>query len=184
MMKKQAIAIMMVLIMLTGGIFPDLLVKADAINTYVINGKTIKYNDISSSPDECWAYANAMYKIIWDENFSNEFGSSDNLLHNLTDSQLTLTTEHLKEYVSSAALGSCLRICNSEYLHGTDGWGHSQIIVQKDGDGFTVFQGGLENYPYCDEHYYTWASYINSFGYQYIKPELFMASNERTINMT
>lgn len=52
------------------------------------------------------------------------------MLRNLSDGELTLTIEHLKTYVSNAALGSCLRICNSEYLHGGDGWGHSQIIAQ------------------------------------------------------
>ena len=113
-----------------------------ASNAYYINGKYIHWDDFSSSPDECWVYANNIYNKIWGKNFSNSFSDSDNSLRNLSDAELTLTAEHLKKYVSNAALGSSLRICNSNYLHGTDGWGHSQIIVQKDANGFTVFEGG------------------------------------------
>ena len=57
--------------------------------------------------------------------------------------------------------------------YSSDGWGHSQIIVQKDDSGFTVFEGGLSNYPYCREKYYTWNEYVNTgwLGgtYSYIK---------------
>ena len=94
-------------------------------------------------------------------------------MRNLSDGELTLTVNHLKSYVSNASLGSCLRICNSEYLHGSDGWGHSQIIVQKDMNGFAVLEGGLSASPYCREKYYTWSEYCNTgwLGgtYQYIK---------------
>ena len=141
--------------------------------TYVINGKSIRYSDFTSSPSECWAYAQKVYRYIWGMEFSSDFSSTDNLLHNLSDSELTLTAEHLKAYVSAAELGSCLRICNAEYLHGSDGWGHTQIIVQKDANGFTVIQGGLSNYPYCNEAYYTWSGYVSTSWlggkYSYIK---------------
>lgn len=144
-----------------------------AAGSYTINGVTVRYTDFSSSPNECWIYANNIYKKIWGTNFTNSFSSSDNMLRNLSDGELTLTIEHLKTYVSNAALGSCLRICNSEYLHGGDGWGHSQIIVQKDANGFTVLEGGLSAIPYCREKYYTWSTYCNTgwLGgtYQYIK---------------
>ena len=144
-----------------------------AAGSYTINRVTVRYTDFSSSPNECWIYANNIYKKIWGTNFTNSFSSSDNMLRNLSDGELTLTIEHLKTYVSNAALGSCLRICNSEYLHGGDGWGHSQIIVQKDANGFTVLEGGLSAIPYCREKYYTWSTYCNTgwLGgtYQYIK---------------
>lgn len=126
-------------------------VTAMAANAYYINGKTVHYDDFASSPDECWAYANNVYNKIWGQWFSNSFGDVNNSLRELSDSQLTLTSAHLKAYVSNAKLGSVIRICNSEYLHGTDGWGHSQIIVQKDNNGFTVFEGGLSASPYCRE---------------------------------
>ena len=47
--------------------------------------------------------------------------------------------------------------------------GHSQIIVQKDSNGFTVLQGGLSASPYRNERYYTWSEYLNSWNYAYIK---------------
>ena len=148
-------------------------IEVFAIGSYTINGVTVRYTDFSSSPDECWVYANNIYKKIWGVNFTNSFSSSDNMLRNLSDGELTLTIDHLKSYVSNAALGSCLRICNSTYLHGSDGWGHSQIIVQKDANGFAVLEGGLSASPYCREKYYTWSEYCNTgwLGgtYQYIK---------------
>lgn len=144
-----------------------------AANSYIINGKTVSYTDFSSSPDGCWEYANLIYNKIWGQRFTNAFSDSNNSLRNLSDSQLTLTPAHLKAYVTNAKVGSVLRICNSAYLHGTDGWGHSQIIVQKDTNGFTVFQGGLSDAPYKNEQYYTWNEYCSTgkWGgkYQYIK---------------
>ena len=144
-------------------------VTAMASNSYYINGKTVHYDDFASSPNECWVYANNIYNKIWGQRFSNDFGDANNSLRNLSDSELTLTSAHLKAYVSNAKLGAVLRICNSEYLHGSDGWGHSQIIVQKDSNGFTVFEGGLSASPYCREKYYTWGGYLNSYSYAYIK---------------
>ena len=148
-------------------------IEVYAIGSYTINGVTVRYTDFSSSPNECWVYANNIYKKIWGTNFTYAFSSNDNMLRNLSDGELTLTVNHLKSYVSNASLGSCLRICNSEYLHGSDGWGHSQIIVQKDTNGFAVLEGGLSASPYCREKYYTWSEYCNTgwLGgtYQYIK---------------
>ena len=170
-MKKKLFALLLVVTVLFT-LFPQTALMADASNAYTINGVTVHWDDFSSSPSECWAYANNVYKKIWGHNFTNSFNDSENSLRNLSDSELTLTAEHLKAYVSNAALGSCLRICDSEYLHGSDGWGHSQIIVQKDANGFTVFEGGLSASPYCREHYYTWSGYVDSSwpgGYAYIK---------------
>lgn len=171
-MKKRVMSyfltICIVCTMLTG-IVP----VANASNAYVINGVTVHWDDFTSSPNDCWTYANNVYKKIWGQNFSSVFNDNNNSLRNLSDSELTLTAAHLKDYVSNAALGSCLRICNSEYLHGYDNWGHSQIIVQKDSAGFTVFEGGLTASPHCREKYYTWSEYVNTgwLGgtYSYIK---------------
>ena len=143
-----------------------------AANKYKINGVTVSVTDYSSSPNECWVYANKLYKKIWGENFTNQFSHSSNSLRNLSDSQLKLTPDNLKKYVLNAELGAVLRVCNKEYLHGTDGWGHSQIIVQKDANGFTVLEGGLSASPYRREHYYTWENYCYSRWpgkYEYIK---------------
>ena len=165
---KNVVAFLLCLCMLLS-VFPIV----NASNSYTINGVTVHWDDFSSSPSECWVYANNFYKKIWGYNFNNSFSDKDNSLRNLSDSELTLTIDHLRSYVSNATLGSVLRICNADYLHGSDGWGHSQLIVQKDSNGFTVFEGGLSAWPYCREKYYTWSEYINTgwLGgtYQYIK---------------
>ena len=173
-MKNTGRKIKLMILMFFVFIFASLsTIEVYAIGSYTINGVTVKYTDFSSSPDECWVYANNIYKKIWGTNFTYAFSSNDNMLRNLSDGELTLTVNHLKSYVSNASLGSCLRICNSEYLHGSDGWGHSQIIVQKDANGFAVLEGGLSASPYCREKYYTWSEYCNTgwLGgtYQYIK---------------
>ena len=173
-MKNTGRKIKLMILMFFVFIFASLsTIEVYAIGSYTINGVTVKYTDFSSSPDECWVYANNIYKKIWGTNFTYAFSSNDNMLRNLSDGELTLTVDHLKSYISNASLGSCLRICNSEYLHGSDGWGHSQIIVQKDANGFAVLEGGLSASPYCREKYYTWSEYCNTgwLGgtYQYIK---------------
>ncbi len=141
---------------------PVAALRAQASNAYYINGVYVHYDDFSSSRNECWVYANQLYNKIWGKKFTSDFQDGDNFLRNLRDEELTLTREHLIEYVSHAELGSVLRICNSNYLHSNDGWGHSQIIVQKDANGFTVLEGGLSTYPYCREKYYTWQEYCST----------------------
>ena len=164
---KRVVSVFLVLVLLS-----QVILTVNAANTYHINGVDVRYSDYTSKPNDCWNYANNFYKKIWGVNFNNSFTESSNSLRGLSDEDLTLTADHLKEYVTNAALGSCLRICDEEYLHGSDGWGHSQIIVQKDSNGFTVFEGGLSSEPYCREKYYTWNEYINTkfLGkYEYIK---------------
>ena len=164
-MRKRLLSFVLAVLM-----FATLLpVTALAYTTYYINGVAVRCDDFDSSPNECWTYANNIYNKIWGQQFNSLFDDSANSLRNLSDSELTLTAEHLRNYVSNAALGSALRICSSEYLHGGDGWGHSQIIVQKDTNGFTVLQGGLSASPYRNERYYTWSEYLNSWNYAYIK---------------
>ena len=164
-MRKRLLSFVLAVLMIAT-LLP---VTALAYTTYYINGVAVRCDDFDSSPNECWTYANNIYNKIWGQQFNSLFDDSANSLRNLSDSELTLTAEHLKNYVSNAALGSALRICSSEYLHGGDGWGHSQIIVQKDSNGFTVLQGGLSASPYRNERYYTWSEYLNSWNYAYIK---------------
>lgn len=157
---------------LFGSILP---LHAYAANTYVINGKLISHTDVAwPGEGECWKYVNALYKKIWGVNFNSNFAGDSstgyNMLRNLSDSKLTLTEDHLKEYVTNAALGSTIRICNSGTLHGNDSSGHSQLIVQKDINGFTIFES-LSSGRY--EKYFTWSQYCESgyLGgkYSYIK---------------
>ena len=168
-MKKKLLSLFLALVMLLS------LLSTSAIgaSAYSINGKTVRWDDFSSSPNECWVYANNVYNKIWGKKFTSSFNDADNALRNLSDSQLTLTADHLKEYVLNAPAGSVLRVCNSKYLHAADNSGHSQIIVAKSQSGFTVFEGGLTSSPHCREHTYTWSEYISTSWlggtYSYIK---------------
>lgn len=169
-MRKRLITIFLAVCLMAAA----LPVTAFAANEYCINGVTVRYDDFSSRPNNCRAYAELMYEKIWNDDFSSNFYSSDNFLRGLDKEQLTLTEEHLKEYVTHAALGSTIRVSSPIYLHRNDGGlGHSQIIVQKDENGFTVLEGGLAEYPYRAENYYTWSDYVNAHWlggkYDYIK---------------
>ncbi|MBQ7500802.1 MAG: S-layer homology domain-containing protein [Clostridia bacterium] len=179
-MKKRLIALFsLVCILVTGvsafGVSSSArdIGSYSAGNTYYINGVYVRADDFASSPDECWVYANKLYKKIWGYEFSNKFNDSTNLLRNLNKTDLTLTPTHLRAYVTAAGIGSVLRVCNDKYLYSNDGWGHSQIIVYKDANGFTVLEGGLHTSPYRKETYYTWEGYCNTnwLGgtYKYIK---------------
>ena len=167
-MKKRIFSLVLTLVLLCAMI-PPITQQASAASTYWINGVGVRYNTFSSAPDDCWMYANNLYNYIYGTYHSNSFYESNNMLRNLSTSQLTLTKAHLKEYVTAAKVGSVLRICDEYYLYSHDGWGHSQFIVYKDAYGFTVLEGGLYNWPYCREKYYTWDEYINTWGYPYIK---------------
>lgn len=142
-------------------------------HTYRINGIDVRFDDTKSQPGECFAYALDIYNIIWGTDFSSRRSTDDNYLRDLEVSELTLTEEHLKEYVFMAALGSCIRVCHRSELNGGDVKGHSQIIVGRDENGLTVLEGGLAAYPHCREHYYTWHEYVSTGwlggSYEYIK---------------
>ncbi len=168
-MKKRILSLLLALLMLVS-LMPT---AALASTAYYINGKYVHWDDYSSSESECWAYAQNFYTKIWGTNFSSYRGTSDDSLRDLSKSEHALTADNLKAYVSNASLGASLRICNDEYYDSSDGWGHSQIIVQKDSNGFTVFEGGLTAAPHCREKYYTWSEYASTSWlggtYSYIK---------------
>ena len=170
---KRVLSLFIAVLMIVSAIASAVTEVYAASNEYIINGIAVHQDDFSSSPKQCWAYANKVYNKIWGTTFNSNFSDKSNFLRLLSDEELTLTEEHLRKYVSSAALGSSLRICNSGYLHGSDGSGHSQIIVQKDENGFTVFEGGLSSSPYRRERYYTWSEYCSTSWlggkYAYIK---------------
>lgn len=90
-MKKKLFALLLVVTVIFA-LFPQTTLIADASNAYTINGVTVHWDDFSSSPSECWAYANNVYKKIWGHNFTNSFSDSENSLRNLSDSELTLTS--------------------------------------------------------------------------------------------
>lgn len=147
-----------------------------AEQAYAVNGVNVRYRDFSSSQNECWSYAYNFYNKIWGESLNSNFYSSDNLLRNRSKEELTLTPEHLREYVSKAVPGAVIRVSSSGCLYGSDSWGHSLVIVSIEDDGLTVFEGGLNAWPHCREHFYTWEEFCRTgwlggrYGYiKYIK---------------
>lgn len=168
-LSAAALSLLLLLMFLIGGT-----VAADG--SYTINGVTVRYGNVSSSHNGCWSYVYNFYYKIWGIRMNSNFYGDDNILRDYSAKELTLTPEHLKEYVSMAKPGAALRICNSEYLHGSDGMGHSLLIVSITEDGFTTFEGGLSAAPHCREHFYTWEEFCETgwlgkrYGYiKYIK---------------
>lgn len=97
------------------------LYKISYASTKYINGKSVSEKSVAWQGNAgCWRYAQKMYQLIWGKSFDNSFtgnSSSYNMLRNLSDSQLTLTSEHLKEYIHYAELGSVLRVSTAANLH-------------------------------------------------------------------
>ena len=147
-----------------------------AEQAYTVNGVNVRYRDFSAAPDGCWSYAHNFYYKIWGEDLNSDFYGSENLLRNRSNAELTVTPEHVREYVSQAVPGAVIRVCNAGNLHGSDSWGHSLVIVSIQSDGFTAFEGGLNAWPHCREHFYTWEEFCRTgwlgarYGYiKYIK---------------
>lgn len=167
--SAAVLGLLIVLLSLAGG-------AVSAEQAHTVNGVTVRYSDFSSSHNECWSYAHSFYYAVWGRTFDSNFYGYDNLLRNRSKEELTLTPEHLKEYVSQAVPGAVLRICNSGCLYGSDPMGHSLFIVSIQSDGFTAFEGGLSAWPHCREHFYTWEEFCQTgwlgarYGYiKYIK---------------
>ena len=162
MRKLKSIPALMLALILFLSTFTALSNVSCAANSYTINGVTVAATDFSSSPGQCWKYANNLYNKVWGYNFTSYRTTDDNLLKGYSASDLTLTEAHLKAYVSAAPVGSVLRVTNSTYLNANDGAGHSMFIVSIDSEGFTVLQGGLNDSPYRAETYYTWSGFMNT----------------------
>lgn len=164
--SAAVLGLLILLLSLAGG-------TVSAEQAYTVNGVTVRYNDFSTTHNECWSYAYNFYHKIWGRELNSDFYGSDNLLRNRSQEELTLTPEHLREYVSQAVPGAVLRITSAGSLHSSDFTGHSLVIVSVQSDGFTTFEGGLSAAPYCREHFYTWEEFCNTSWlggrYQYIK---------------
>ena len=172
-MHKRLLLILIAFCQLLGAVS----LAASASTVYTINGVDITCDDYSSRPGNCRAYAEAFYKDLWGTGFSSDFYDDDNLLRNLETEELVLTEELLKSCVQQAAIGSVIRVSSLTYLHRNDGpQGHTQLIVQKDENGFTVLEGGMAAPPYYQEYYYTWNEFVTAhwlggkYGYlKYVK---------------
>lgn len=170
-MIKTAKKVLIVLMVLFTGLNQQL-VNVKAANSFTINGVSVQYYDFTSAPQQCWAYANNMYTKIWGVSITSTLKTC-NILEGFTAEEKRLTEEHLKEYIGYAALGSAIRLTNYEGLYDPyDFVGHSQVLVQKDENGFTILEGGMSCEGSRREYYYTWADYLRTWRkpeYQYIK---------------
>ena len=68
-MKKRVLSLLLVMLMVMS-LVP---ISALAATTYYINGVSVRYDDFSSSPNECWVYANNIYNKIWGTQFYKFF---------------------------------------------------------------------------------------------------------------
>ena len=170
-MIKTAKKVLIVLMVLFTGLNQQL-VNVKAANSFTVNGVSVQYYDFTSAPKQCWQYANNMYTKIWGVSITSTLKTC-NILEGFSAQDLRLTEEHLKEYIGYASLGSAIRLTNYEGLFsGGDFVGHSQVLVQKDENGFTILEGGMSCPGARREYYYTWAEYLRVWSkpqYQYIK---------------
>lgn len=170
MIKTTKKLLIVAMVLFTGFCQQTLNVKAS--NSYTVNGVTVQYYDFSSEPNQCWRYANNMYTKIWGVGVSSTTGTC-NILTGLSVEEKRLNEEHLKKYIGYAALGSCIRLTSYSGLFSSgDFIGHSQILVQKDENGFTILEGGMSTPGARREHYYTWSEYCRTWSgpnYHYIK---------------
>ena len=145
---------------------------AKATNSFTINGVSVQYYDFTSEPNQCWKYANNIYTKIWGVGMKTHI-DTNNLLEGLSVEEKRLTLENLKTYIGYARLGSSIRLTDYDGLFSSyDFVGHSEIIAQKDENGFTVLEGGMSSPGARREHYYTWESYLRTWSkpeYRYIK---------------
>ncbi len=177
---KRFLSLFLALVVAVGICFSaPMTIEAEAA-TYQVNGVNIPVSgyEVGNAHDNCWEFAQDIYGKLWPGKggFTSYRGTSDDMLRNVsTDSaSRAITAENTKKFISAAALGSVVRVCSMDYMNSDDGWGHSFILVQKDENGFTAYQGNYVGKIALT--YYTWNSYVsedknyNHLGYfKYIK---------------
>ena len=148
-------------------------VPAEEINSYIINGKEVTYKSVADTEK----YAENMYEYIWGETYDSDFSAENNMLRTMTDEELSLSSDTLRAFVDKAKIGSVLRLSDAGSLHSKDNYGHSLIIVDKDSNGFTVFERINET----TESYYTWDHFCSTYPCEYIKYIKYPANAEDSI---
>ena len=161
---KRTVTFLLTVAMLCSFI-PAASYNAKACPTYVVQNTTVPLSGYSDGAPsygyrQCWAFAQKVYRAIWGRTFNGYRSTLDDMLRNVgTGSARAITAENTKKFITAAALGATIRI--AEIITGADSDGeniHSQILVQKDAKGFTVYHS-------TDSHigldYYTWAQYAS-----------------------
>ncbi|MBP3441786.1 MAG: InlB B-repeat-containing protein [Clostridia bacterium] len=158
---------------------------SQAAQTYVITGKNtvtvpVAGYEVGTRHTNCWEFAQTIYQKIWGTGFSSYRGTSDDMLRNVgLGSARAITAQNTKRFISAAPLGSVIRI--STVMDGNDNantnYQHSQILIQKDANGFTVYEGNVPIDPVNDPYgqyirikYFTWSDYAKGWAnWQYFK---------------
>lgn len=118
---------------------------------------------------ECWNFAQTVYGKIWHDGFNSYAGTPDDMLRYVPEGKVrSITADNTKRFLSNAPRGAVIRL--SDRLQGLDTSGtqyHSQILLDKDENGITVYQS--DNYE-TSITYYTWEEYADEYGrYTYFK---------------
>jgi hypothetical protein len=120
--------------------------------------------------ENCWAFAQEAYTMIWGQRFSEFIDSEDDMLRGMDEESHELNEQNLRAFVEAAEIGAVMRLCNYDCLYGDDEKGHSQIILQHDEYGLTVYEGDIGWNAIVDIAYYTWDTYLALWSrYDYIK---------------
>lgn len=118
---------------------------------------------------ECWAFAQLVYRHIWWQEFNSYAGTEDDILR---DEPLgngrRITADNARRFLSRAVPGAVVRI--SDTIKGDDSVGqkyHSQILLEKRDDGVVIYESTNIG-TWID--FYTWEEYESKYGeYVYFK---------------
>lgn len=159
---------------------------------YTINDAEISHDSVTVSEENGdWAYAGALYRLIWgtslDSSFEGNQKTGNNLLKELSDTERLLTAEHAELFIKSAVPGAVIHLTNSlstdagfvlEEAQADAAYGHNFIIAAIYDEGFVAFETAdsqsRERFYTWEEFYDTWSGLENSAGnrytfFQYIK---------------
>lgn len=162
---------------------------AQAAGTYQVEGVTLplkKHPDGGRSygEDKCWAFAAMVYKKIWGQTLTCYRGTEDDFLRDVpTGKDRAITAKNTKLFVEQIPIGANIRVADN--IKGGDSNGrnrHSQILVQKDESGFTVYESVNKMVRI---RYYTWQQYATKYAkykyFKYIKFPVPKATQEKEI---
>ncbi|NLX92910.1 MAG: hypothetical protein GXZ02_03430 [Clostridiales bacterium] len=110
-----------------------------------------------------------VYKTIWGQSLSCYRGTADDFLRDVpTGKDRAITAKNTKLFVEQIPIGANIRVADN--INGGDSNGHnkhSQILVQKDESGFTVYESVDKMVRI---RYYTWQQYAAKYEkYKYFK---------------
>lgn len=149
-------------------------IAAQAAQTYEVEGVTLPLKNHpdggrSYGKDKCWAFAEMVYKKMWGQTLTCYRGTEDDFLRDVaTGKDRAITAENTKLFIEQVPLGSNIRVADN--INGGDSNGknrHSQILVQKDENGFSVYESVDKMVRI---RHYTWQQYAVKYaGYKYFK---------------